>query len=593
MGPGEARQADTASAAAREAAEEPPVGSGNSWRSRYEELLGRYRDLERQRDALRALAARYRQRFRDQEGRQSYRLARALSTAKREPAQAWRVPFELLKLLVPWSVRSSLSRGLARVEGEVGRAEARLLDRAAGWRGRVTAAVQSVWPADRPLVTVIVPCFNYGAYVEQAVDSVLRQTLEDVEVLLIEAGSTDGTTAAVVTALERPRLRKLFQPRPTSLGQNRLDGLGQARGKYVVFLDADDLLAPTYLEKALLALELTGADLAYPSVQLFGDQRGVWEPAPEFTLENVARGVTIPGVAMFSIETWSRLGLGYGTEIRAVEDWDFWLRFATRGATGRRIAEPLMLYRKHGISMSEEFDDEKDAQTRGVLEAHRAWLSPVRVARVSEKQRRPLRAANPLANLARVTRRDVPGPWIAVSASALEPTGGEHRLLSRLLASPELQPAQLLLCATGASADGAQLPFPTEEVFELSRFLDPDLFAPAMLHLLRSRDARLLVLAGASRPRSLVPMLRAELPLLKVVDLLVDPDRHLEENRALAPHLAMTVVARPEVAQMLRARGEERVLLLPGADWATGDAGAPALPAPPSELLRRLLRSDS
>ena len=87
------------------------------------------------------------------------------------------------------------------------------------------------WPADLPLVSVVIPCFNYGVFVAEAVDSVLAQTFEDLEIILLEGGSTDGTTPDTIQALDRPGVIKLYRDRPCRVGDNRNFGIRHARGK--------------------------------------------------------------------------------------------------------------------------------------------------------------------------------------------------------------------------------------------------------------------------------------------------------------------------------------------------------------------------
>jgi glycosyltransferase involved in cell wall biosynthesis len=320
-------------------------------------------------------------------------------------------------LATPHPIRERIRAGRGAVRRRVGSGRERLARTAGGWvealesggeqRSRRSAAALHLsrtpgrfmnvpWTADAPLVSVVITCFNYGQYVGEALESVARQTWQDLEILVIEGGSTDGTTPQRVRDLQYPKLRKIFQPRPTRVGENRLEGLREARGKFVVFLDADDLLEPTYLEKAVMALELTGADLAYPSVRLFGKENWIWETADRFTLHNLVNGNTIATVAMFRKETWQRLGVGYGTHVTdAIEDWEFWLRFAERGATGVKIREPLMLYRVHGKSFTDASRANQETSRRRVLAEHRPYLSASRVERVSRRQSSsgPCRAA--------------------------------------------------------------------------------------------------------------------------------------------------------------------------------------------------------
>ena len=125
---------------------------------------------------------------------------------------------------------------------------------------------------DCPLVSVVIPCFNYGQYVEQAIRSVLSQTFTNLEIIVVEGGSTDGTTPEILRALEQsglPRTRFVYRTEPHLVGDNRNFGIGLARGRYVCCLDADDLIKPTYVEIAVFLAEFGGYDMVYPSVRCF------------------------------------------------------------------------------------------------------------------------------------------------------------------------------------------------------------------------------------------------------------------------------------------------------------------------------------
>ena len=131
------------------------------------------------------------------------------------------------------------------------------------------------WPADIPLVSVVVVCFNYGAYVEEAIASVLAQTAADhCEVLVVDGGSDDPETIAKMQRLADdppPRTTVLLRTDGRHLvGDNRNYGIERARGRYIACLDADDRLDPRYLEVALYLLERRGYDLVSTATRSFG-----------------------------------------------------------------------------------------------------------------------------------------------------------------------------------------------------------------------------------------------------------------------------------------------------------------------------------
>jgi len=113
---------------------------------------------------------------------------------------------------------------------------------------------QEEWPADKPLVSVIIPCYNYGMFIKGAIESVLAQTFQRFEILVINDGSTDESTMYVLHNLCYEKTKIVHQANQ-GLAQTRNNGAAQAAGKYICYLDPDDFIEPTYLEKTLSLLE--------------------------------------------------------------------------------------------------------------------------------------------------------------------------------------------------------------------------------------------------------------------------------------------------------------------------------------------------
>ena len=202
------------------------------------------------------------------------------------------------------------------------------------------------------MVSVIIPCYNYGRYVEEAVDSVLRQTFQRLEIIVVDDGSTDRETVALLRQLHKPKTRVVHQPN-LGLPEARNAGIRHARGKYVCCLDADDTIEPTYLEKAVSLLEANpGVGFVYSWVRLVGDVEDVWYTEP-FDLEALIRYNHVSVVAVFRRVDWQRVG-GYCSEMRhGYEDWEFWVRLGAHGLRGHLIAELLFNYRRHGRTMTD------------------------------------------------------------------------------------------------------------------------------------------------------------------------------------------------------------------------------------------------
>src|SRR4030095_2190958 len=135
------------------------------------------------------------------------------------------------------------------------------------------------WEAGtQPTVSVVVPCYNLGAYLDQAVQSVLDQTYDDFEIVIVDDGSTDPATQHLFASYARPKTR-IFRTRNQGLARARNFGIQEAKGRYVSCLDADDVLEPTFLQRAVEALE-NDSSLAFASCwsRAFGDSQFVSDP---------------------------------------------------------------------------------------------------------------------------------------------------------------------------------------------------------------------------------------------------------------------------------------------------------------------------
>ncbi len=124
----------------------------------------------------------------------------------------------------------------------------------------------------RPAVSVIVPVFDVEAYLPACLDSLLAQTLPDIEIVVVNDGSTDGSQAIIDRyAREHPGLVRVYEKPNGGLGDARNFGIERASGEYLAFVDADDAVAPEMLSAMLGRARKTGADLVVCGIQRFAD----------------------------------------------------------------------------------------------------------------------------------------------------------------------------------------------------------------------------------------------------------------------------------------------------------------------------------
>lgn len=208
---------------------------------------------------------------------------------------------------------------------------------------------------DGPRFTVIIPAYNAEAYLPDTLRSILAQTYNDWELVIVNDGSTDATgDIAAGFAEQEPRIRVLTQPNGGCSSASNT-AWRAARGEYVCILGADDLYLPAYLETQSRFMDANpGFDIYtcngikfYPdgaTAPYFTDPRH--QNVTEFVLDDFLESNPVFGAAIFKRSMVERLG-GYREDLINAEDYDFWIRAVASGA--RVLHNPVVLahYRKH------------------------------------------------------------------------------------------------------------------------------------------------------------------------------------------------------------------------------------------------------
>jgi glycosyltransferase involved in cell wall biosynthesis len=209
-----------------------------------------------------------------------------------------------------------------------------------------------------PVVSVVVPCYNQGQFLQETLASVEAQSFRDFEIIVVDDGSTFPETIRTIDDLDSRRVL-IVRTKNQGLAEARNAGIRQAKGKYILPLDADDKIAPTYLEKAVRILdENPQIGIVYCEAEFFGARRGPWQ-LPPYKFPDILIANNIFASSFFRRSDWESTG-GYSSEMMfGWEDFDFWLGLIEKGAGIHRIPEVLFYYRQHEVSMAREFDHEK------------------------------------------------------------------------------------------------------------------------------------------------------------------------------------------------------------------------------------------
>lgn len=210
-------------------------------------------------------------------------------------------------------------------------------------------------PGTGPRVTVLIPCYNLGAYLNDAVESVLAQTYQDFEILIVDDGSTDPDTVRLLDDYVRPKTTVYRTPnRKVAAARNFL--IQRARGEYLCPLDADDRLHPEYLEKTVAALQ-HDRSLGFVSTRLqtFGTETRVWPDDTRCDLVTLLCGDPVHCAALVRRSAVLAVG-GYDDNMphQGNRDWDLSISLVEAGHHGIILDDVLFFYRRRPGSMSEE-----------------------------------------------------------------------------------------------------------------------------------------------------------------------------------------------------------------------------------------------
>jgi glycosyltransferase involved in cell wall biosynthesis len=247
-----------------------------------------------------------------------------------------------------------------------------------------------------PRVSVVMATFERPALLVDAVRSVVGQSFVDWELLVVDDGSTDGTSAVLADlAAREPRLRCLQLPHSARHGRVRNEGIRAARAPLVAFLDDDDLWQPHALGRLVGLMEEPDTVLAFGRMERFGAGQGVWpRHAPAVVdLRRLLRGNPIPlSAAIARRDALVAAGL-FPEDVEATPDYELWLRLARLGRV-RGCADVVVRYRVHPGNISRRLElesvelDRLYARLQAEWSLPRSWLAPGRRAIARSRARR-------------------------------------------------------------------------------------------------------------------------------------------------------------------------------------------------------------
>lgn len=223
------------------------------------------------------------------------------------------------------------------------------------------------------LVSIIIPCYNKAPYIAETIESALSQTYPDIEIVVIDDGSTDDSASIINRYCSRGI--KFIQQKNQGVCIARNNAIHQSTGEFIVPLDADDLLAPTYIQKCIeWFCDNSSTKLVYTLGEFFGDRTGAIS-IPPYDWNTLLWYSIIPATSMYRRADFDRIG-GYNPNMQyALEDWDFYLSLLGPSDIAHLIEEPLLRYRIVKGARNTGINPNKEAIFKQIYNNHRDLYS--------------------------------------------------------------------------------------------------------------------------------------------------------------------------------------------------------------------------
>lgn len=216
----------------------------------------------------------------------------------------------------------------------------------------------------KDLVSIIIPCFNHGNIVTEAIESCINQTYRNIEILLIDDGSTDNTEELYLEKYDGNNRVHYFKQENFGLASARNFGLKMARGKFIQFLDADDIIFKRKIEIQIELIEKYNVSAVHSDFFCTegNTNKRIEKYASPETNENHflhdlilkwEKGLSIP-CHCFLFRRWSFHNLQFNKELETHEDWEFYARWASMGNYSIYINLELCIYRIFPKSLSRD-----------------------------------------------------------------------------------------------------------------------------------------------------------------------------------------------------------------------------------------------
>ncbi len=197
-----------------------------------------------------------------------------------------------------------------------------------------------------PIISVIIPCYNSGEFLLEAIESVEKYYDKNIyEIVIVNDGSTEENTIALLDKLKK-KSYKVIQQENKGPAAARNTGIINSQGKFLLFLDSDNKIRPDYITKGIEVLSKNKEiGVVYGNPVFFGGNTERHFKPKEFDLKSIVHGNYIDVCAVIRREVWEEVGGFDENRELSQEDWEFWIRVGKSKWKFSYIDEPLFDYR--------------------------------------------------------------------------------------------------------------------------------------------------------------------------------------------------------------------------------------------------------
>ena len=215
-----------------------------------------------------------------------------------------------------------------------------------------------------PKVSVIVPCYNQEKFVEETLESIRKQSYKNIECIVVNDGSLDNSLDRIIQFCSKDSRFSYIDKKNEGVSIARNTGISQCSGKYILPVDADDIIAEDYIKECVSILESHPEyKVVYCRAQKFGEVNYEWI-LPTYSIEKELCRNCIFCSAMFRKEDFDK-SPGYNPNMKeGFEDWDFWISFIDHEEQVYKINKILFYYRIKERSRNNSFDIETRKRLR-------------------------------------------------------------------------------------------------------------------------------------------------------------------------------------------------------------------------------------